>query len=191
VTGETAANDPRLMWQSQEKEHPIMSTEEIRRKGQIVQSRVRRNLIMAFVCGVLLLVICTIVIVELPSTFFRVIASAMIMMVSPITYETYYRIWSRHTLAPTAALKGCLTFYRSELQAQYRAAALMWRFLVPTLVFVFLMWRLWFRANPLVPRIVFPSVLLFILVERRRQIRNLKRKLAAVSEFEKESSPCS
>src|SRR5215471_16308580 len=101
MTGETAANDPRLMWQSQEKERPIMSAEEIRLTAQIVQSRVRRNLILAFACGVVLLVICTIIIVELPSTFFRIIASAMIMLVSPIAYETYYRIWSRQTLAPT------------------------------------------------------------------------------------------
>jgi hypothetical protein len=188
MTGETAANDPRLMWQSQEKEHPIMSAEEVRLKAQVVQSKVRRNLIVAFVCGVLLLVICTIVIVTLPSTFFRVIASAMIMLTSPIAYETYYRIWSRHTLAPNAALNGCLTFYRKELEAQYRAAALTWRFLVPSLFFVFLMWRLLFRTNPLVPRILFPSVLLFILFERRREIRNLKRKLAALSEFEGGSS---
>jgi len=188
MTGENIINDPRLIWQSQTKEHSIMPAEEIRLKVRIVQSRVRRNLILAFICGVLLLTVCMIVIVELPSTFFRVIATAMIMLASPVAYETYYRIWSRNSLAPSAALKGCLTFYRNELEAQYRAAALTWRFLVPTLVFVFLMWRLWFTTNPLVPRIIFPLILLFILFERRRQIRRLKRRLAALNEFESGSS---
>jgi hypothetical protein len=188
MTGENAINDPRLIWQSQTKEHSIMSAQEIRVKVKIVQSNVRRNLILAFICGVLLLTACMIVIVELPSTFFRMIATAMIMLASPVAYETYYRIWSRNTLAPGAALKGCLTFYRKELEAQYRAAALTWRFLVPTLVFVFLMWRLLFTTNTIVPRVIFPLILLFILFERRRQIRRLKRQLAALSEFEGGSS---
>jgi hypothetical protein len=189
MTGEGAINDPRVIWQSQKKEHSIMSAEEIRLKVRIVQSRTRRNLILAFICGVLLLAVCITVIIELPSTFFRVIASALIMLASPAAYETYYRIWSPTRLAPSAALEGCLTFYRRELEAQYRAAALTWRFLVPTLVFVFLMWRLLFTTNPLLPRIIFPSVLLFILFERRRQIRRLKPQLAALREFESGSSP--
>ena len=56
---ETPANDPRLMWQSQRRDHPVMSVEEVRVMAQKVHAKVRRNLIIAFVLGLLLLVLGT------------------------------------------------------------------------------------------------------------------------------------
>jgi len=185
---DTAADDSRRMWQSQRREHVIMSIEEVRFKAQTVQTAVRRNVIVALMFGALLLALCTLVIVTLPNTPARLIAAAIMALTLLLAFKAYDRIWPVHTLSPDAALKGCIEFYRKELQAQYSSLALTWRFLVPIVVFAFMTWNAVLRTNPLIPKILSPSVLVLILLLRRREARNLRRKLAELEEFERGAS---
>jgi len=181
-------NDPRMMWQSQRREHPGMPVEEVRIRAQIVHAKVRRNLLVAFVVGLLLLVLCTVLIVNRLSTPVRVLTGAMMVLTLVIAYKAWYRIWRPHTLSPDAALKGCLDFYRKELQAQYRSVALTWRFLVPTVFFAFLTWNAIFTTRAVVPRVLLSSVLVLTFFIRRREVRKFKHELARLDEFDKGNS---
>ena len=185
--GETPANDPRLMWQSQRRDHPVMSVEEVRVMAQKVHAKVRRNLIIAFVLGLLLLVLGTLAIAGGLATSLRVIIGAMMVVTVVAGYKAWYRIWPLHTLSADAALKGCLDFYRKELEAQYRSIALTWRFLVPAVVFTFLIWNAIFTTSALVPRILLPSVLVLTFFARHREVRRFKHKLVRLDEFEREN----
>ncbi len=185
---EIPADDPRRIWQSQTKEHAVMSIEEIQIWSRIAQSRVRRNLIMALVFGFLLLVFCVFAIVTIPYTPLRVIAAALMVLTPVGAYKAWYLIRSPQTLPPNAALKGCLEFYRQELRAQYRSVALMWRFVVPIVTLTFLTWNTILRTSPLLPKILLPSLLVLILALRRLEARKLRHKLAMLDAFEKESS---
>ena len=188
MMSENPANDPKLIWQSQTKEPAVMSIEEIRIRSRIAQARVRRNLIIAFILGFLLLVFCVFAIVTIPYTPLRVIAAALMVLTPVAAHQAWYRIWSPQTLSPNAALKGCLDFYRQELKAQYSSVALMWRFVVPIVTLAFLTWNAIFRTNSLVPKILLPSLLILILALRRHEARKLRHKLALLDAFEKESS---
>ena len=188
MTDETLANDPRLTWQKQRREHPVMPVEEVRIKAQAVQAKVRRNLVVAAVVGVLLLAVCTIALVESYYTPVKAIAAAMMVVTVAIAYQAYHRVWRLHTLPPDAALKGCLDFYRKELKAQYRSAALTWRLLAPVVAFTFLMWGAFFRTSSLLPKILLSSVLVLVLIVRQYEAQKLRRRLANLDEFEKDTS---
>jgi glucan phosphoethanolaminetransferase (alkaline phosphatase superfamily) len=185
---ETRANDVKLIWQRQRREHSMMSAEEVRVKAEAIQAKVRRNLVVAFVLGVLVLVFCTIAIAELNNIPRRLIAAAFIVLTCVIAYRAYDRLWSPPALSPSVALNACLEFYRAELKAQYRSIALVWRFLVPVVLFAFLTWNALFRTSPLAPRLALPAVLILILCGRRLAVRKFKQKLSALDEFEKEES---
>ena len=187
MMGETPANDPRLMWQSQRRDHPVMSVEEVRVMAQKVHAKVRRNVIIAFVLGLLLLVLGTLAIAGGLATSMQVIIGAMMVVTVVGGYKAWYRIWPLHTLSADAALKGCLDFYRKELEAQYRSIALTWRFLVPAVVFTFLIWNAIFTTSALVPRILLPSVLVLTFFARHREVRRFKHKLVRLDEFEREN----
>jgi len=184
----TDANDVKLIWQSQRREHSTMSTEELRVKAAQIQAKVHRNLIVAFVLGVFVLVFCTIAIAELKNAPGRLVAAAFIVLTCVITYRAYDRLWSRPTLSSSTALNACLEFYRAELKAQYRSIAVVWRFLVPIVLFAFLTWNVLFRTSPLVPRLALPAVLILILLGRRLAVRKYKQKVSALDEFEREES---
>src|SRR5262249_49603110 len=144
MTHDTPPNDPkdpRLVWQSQKREHPIMSSEEIRIRAGVVQSKVRRNLIAAFSIAILVLVLCGIFIGRSSSTPLRVLVAALMLLTFEVMYKTYSRMWRRHHLSPHIAFQGCLDFYRKQLESQYQALQLTWLFLVPVVVFAFLMWN--------------------------------------------------
>ena len=188
MTHDTPANDAISMWRSQEKEHPIMSAEEIRIRSEIIQTKIRRNLVVSFVFGLLCLALGALAVVHLRSTPARVATAAVMALTVTLAYTAYRRIWPLHTLSPNPALKDCLEFYRNELKAQYHSAELTLQFLAPIVVFVFLTWGLIIRTGPRVPRILLPSVLILILLVRRYEARRVKQKLAALEEFEKESS---
>jgi len=188
MTEGTSANDLKLIWQSQRREQSTMSAEEVRIKAEAIQAKVRRNILVTFVLGVLVLVFCTIAIAELNSTAIRVIAVSFIVLTSVIACRAYDRLWSPPVLSPNVALNDCLEFYRSELEAQYRSIAIVWRFLVPIALFLFLTWNALFRTSPLVPRLALPAVLVLILFWRRLAARSFRQKLSALDEFEKEGS---
>jgi len=185
--GETPANDPRLMWQSQRRDHPVMSVEEVRVMAQKAHAKVRRNLIIAFALGLLVLVLGTLAIAGGIATSVQVTIGAMMVVTVVAGYKAWYRIWPLHTLSPDAAFKGCLDFYRKELEAQYRSIALTWRFLVPAVVFMFMMWNAIFITDPLVPRVLLPSALVLTFFARHREVRKFKHKLARLDEFEREN----
>src|SRR5262245_48730479 len=187
MTEGTSANDLKLIWQSQRREQSSMSAEEVRIKAEAIQAKVR-NILVAFVLGVLVLVFCTIAIAELNSTAILVIAVSFIVLTSVIACRAYDRLWSPPVLSPNVTLNDCLEFYRSELEAQYRSIAIVWRFLVPIALFLFLTWNALFRTSPLVPRLALPAVLVLILFCRRLAARSFRQKLSALDEFEKEGS---
>ena len=95
----------------------------------------------------------------------------------------YDRLWSRSSLASDAALSGRLEFYR-QLGNQYRALAVIWRLLIPVVLFAFFSWNAFLGTSALLPRILLPSVLLLILFFRRLELRKYKQKLATLDEFE-------
>jgi hypothetical protein len=187
MSGETLANDPKQLWQSQQREYPIMTLQEIRTKTRIVQAKIRRNLILAFAVGLLLLVMSTIAILNVGYTPARVVTAAIMAMAVAHAYTAYRRMWPLHALSPDAALQGCVEFYRRELKAQYRSAALTWRFLVPIAVFALLSWNAIFRTSALLPKVLLPSVLIAILIVRRYEVRKLRGKLTALDALETES----
>jgi hypothetical protein len=165
-----------------------MSSEEIRMRADVVQSKVRRNLITAFSIGLLVLVLSGIFIGKSPSTPLRILVAALMLLTLEVIYKTYSRMWRRHRLSPDVAFQGCLDFYRKELESQYQALQLTWMFLVPVVVFAFLMWNDLLRVNAPYIRTLLPILLLAILFERRREARKINRRLAGLDAFEKEES---
>lgn len=188
MTHETPPTDPKLLWQNQRKEHSAMSLEEVRVKAHVVQLKARQSLIVSFVVGLLLAVVCLAAAVSFSLTPVRMIAAGIMVLTFVIMYKAYRRMWARYSLSPDAAMRGCLEFYRRELQIQYRSAQLIWRFLVPIIVFAFLMWRPLFRADGMALRVFLSSLLLLILFERRREARKVHQMLSALTDFEKENS---
>ena len=178
----------RIVWQSQRREHPVMSIEEIRMKAQAVHVKVRRDLIVGLAIAVVLSSFCITIAVHAGNTTFRLIAGAMAAVTIFIAYTTYKRYWPVHKLSPNAAVNGCVEFYRSELLAQYRSVALWWRFLAPLVIFAFIQWNALVRTSAIVPRAALPFVLVLILVLRRRVARTFRQKISALSAFEQQNS---
>lgn len=185
MTHETSA-DPKQMWQGQRREHPAMRLEEIRLKVQAVQAKVRRNLMISFGVSLLLLVLCFVAIRGITYTPVRLITGAMMLLTVVIGYIAYSKFWPATVSAPDNAAKGCLEFYRRELEAEYQLIALTWRLLVPVAAFGFMTWSAFFRTSPLVPRILFSALLVVIFVLRRYEVRKFKNKVAALDDFKKE-----
>jgi hypothetical protein len=175
------------IWQTQRREHTVMSESEVRVRSAMFQARVRRNLLLAFVLGLVLLVLCGIAIVQLRNLSPRVIAGAMAIVAAVITYKACQRICWPQTVSPDLGLSGCLEFYRKELTTEYRTLVLKWRLLVAIVLFLWLTAYSLFRG-PLPVRLLLPSSLLLILVVRRREAQKLKRELAALNAFEQEEA---
>lgn len=186
MSHEIPPNDPRLMWQSQSREQPVMSSEEIRIRAEVVQEKVRRNLIAAFAVGFVVLALCGIFVVTSRSTPVRLLVAGLMLLTVEAIYKAYSRLWRRHRLSPDTAFQGCLNFYRQELESQYQALQLTWLFLMPAVAFAYLMWNGLFRGSASFVRTLLPVLLLLILIERRREGRRINRKLRALDAFEKE-----
>jgi hypothetical protein len=185
---EPPANDPQVLWQNQRREHRGMSLEEVRIQAHVVQLKARQGLIVSFITGFLLAALCIALIIALPFTAARIVGGAILGLTLAIIYKAYRRMWSRYQLVADAAVTGCVEFYRRQLQTQYRSLQLIWRFVVPIVIFAFFLWGSVFRTNPLVARVLPPVVLLLIMFERRREARKINRMLAALAEFEKENT---
>jgi len=172
------------MWKSQRREHPVMSVEEIRLRVWTVQAKVRRNLIFASILGVLFLVFCAIAFANISYTSGRVILVVMMALTIPIAYRARRRLWPLHQLSGDTALKGCLDFYRTALEAQYRSRSLTWTFLVPIVVFSFFEFRGVVSVSATVWRIAFSALLIAVLVVRRVETRKLRHELASLEDPE-------
>jgi len=183
----TPANDPRLVWQGQGRERPLISVEELRLIAQIAGRKMWRNLVIASALTLLLLVMCSLALISFSSTPVRMLAAAMMLLTVVVVCKAWYRMW-RHTLSPNVASAGCVEFYRQELLAQYRSAAITWRLIMPVVIFAFLMWNAVFRTNLFVPKILLPSVLVLLFFVRRRNVRQLKRKLSILDTVEEKNS---
>jgi hypothetical protein len=164
-----------------------MSLEEVRLRARQTQSRVRRNLVVAFAFCILLLILGGLSIATMRSTTIRVLVGSIMAITAVIALRSYRRMWPRPP-ASNAAMKGCVTFYRDALQAQHRALELTWMFMVPATVFAFLTQEIVFRGIPFRSRIFLPVILLLILVERRLAARKIRRKLDALAAFENENA---
>jgi hypothetical protein len=179
-------NEPQEMWQGQRKEHPIMSLEEIRTKAGEAQSKVQRNLIVAYLLGSLVLVLGTLIIFRGGNIYMRLNEAAIVILTQVGIYTAYRRIWSRQMLSPESTNKGCVDFYRQELETQYRSLQLAWGYLITALVFAFLTVPISVRGYPRLPKILLSTVLLLILFERHREARKFNHKLSRLASFEGE-----
>jgi hypothetical protein len=188
MTHDNAIDAARIVWQSQRREHPVMSVEEIRMKAQAVHAKVRRDLVVGLAIAALLSSFCITIAVHAGNVTFRLISGAMAVVTLYIAYTAFRRFWPAHALSPNAAVQGCVEFYRSELQAQYRSVALWWRFLAPLVIFAFIQWNALVRTSAIVPRAALPFVLVLILVLRRRVARTFRQKISALSSFEQQNS---
>jgi hypothetical protein len=186
MTGDV--DEVRSVWQSQRREHPVMSIEDIRTRAHVTHLKAQMNFIIAIVLGLVLAAFCVTIIVNAGALWFRLIAAGFMLVSGILAFTTYKRFWPLHTLSSSAALKGCVEFYREELNAQYRSVALWWRFLVPIIIFAFIRWNALVRTSAVVPRTALPFLLIFILVVRRHVARTFSRKIAALAEFEEERS---
>jgi hypothetical protein len=185
MTGENPTDDPRILWQSQRTEHQAMSIEDVRAKADKVQAKVRRNLFVTFALALLLSPLFIQVVLHLPIRG-RIIASAVMALTLFAAYTTYNRLWRPQIVLPDMAMKGCLEFYRTELVSEYRSIALIWRFLIPTVIFLFVMWGAIFDRSRLSGRVILSTALILILLMRRLEFRKLKQKLATLDQFESE-----
>src|SRR6185295_5654110 len=131
---------------------------ETRTTAEQLQARVRRNLILAFVLGIVLLIACAISAVNQHYNIPRLIAAAMIIPISASIYLTGRRIWSRGGTSHGEAASPCLEFYRKHLCDHHRAISLKWRLAVPTVLFLWLAAALIGRSF-LILRVLFPSLL--------------------------------
>jgi hypothetical protein len=185
---ENPHEDPQLLWQSQKKEYPMLSIEDIRSRVQAAQVAIRRNQIVTFVIGGLLLAVSVVAIVNIPRASARTIGAGIIMLTLVLAYLIYSRMWARHAPSLDASVKGCISFYRKELEAQYRAVQLTWRLLVALAVFAFLTSNAVLRSNPLIPKILVLLVLILSVIVRHKEKREINRRLTALEAFEKNNS---
>ena len=179
-------DDLSVIWQNQGRDHTTIPEEEVRAMADEFQTRVRRNLILAFVLSLVLLVLCAIALVKIRYVSARVIVVALMILISAITHKTYKKILWPQIVSPDMGLSACLAFYRKELGVQYRTFVLKWRLVVATVLFLWLTWNSLVVRSRLVLRIVLPSLLVLIFFIRRREAQQLKHEFAALNAFEKE-----
>jgi hypothetical protein len=185
MTRDTPVNDARIIWQSIQKEHSVMSLEEIRIRAQDAHSKVQRNLLAALGLGVLVLVLSSIAVLHIPYWSARITAGALMVLTAAAVYSAYRRMWRPHA-PPAVAAAGCVAFYRTELEAQHRSLQVTWRLLAAAAVLSFFAGSGWLHATGINARIVIPAVLIAIIIERRYHAFQIKRKLTALSAFERE-----
>jgi hypothetical protein len=184
-------NDAKQIWQAQERKHTILSVELVRAKALAVQKKARRTLAVTIALGILLLIAGAIALVEVQRP--RLITGALMIVVVVAVWSAYSRISAPAVLAADAALKDCVRFYRRELQSQYRnafgSAGLTWRFAAALAIYAAITANLWARSlGPFIVRILIPTLLLLLIVVRRWEAMRFKRELAALDEFERETS---
>jgi hypothetical protein len=184
MTHESPPPDAKQIWQSQRREHPIMSIEEVRIKANMAQMRVRRNLIAVLVFATVLLIFGTIAIVQLPGA--RPIVVSMMVIVLIVAFQAYRRVSSSQPLPADAALTACTAFYRKELESR----AIPPSSLILTLIIygwaAFVSWNIWAHGiGPLGVRILVPFLLGLSLFLRLREAHRIKKELKALDEFQK------
>jgi len=178
----------KVIWQRQKKEHSTMSLEEVRIRAYVLRERVRHNLIVAFILGGLVIGLSASVAVKFAPLSMRIVSGAILALTVFAIYNAYSRVWLRPAPPFDAAIAGCVSFYRRELEAQHRSLQLTWRLLVPVLVFAFITRHAVLQSIPVNARILIPALLLLVMFERRREARKINRKLRALDGFESDRS---
>lgn len=185
---QTPADRAPNVWQSIGKEHTTMSIEEVRIHAYLVNSKVRRNIIVTCVLAGLVLVLGGITITRIGMTPVRLTTAALMALAVVAVYGVCVRMWPRQLLSPDAAAQGCVTFYRSALEAQHRSLQVTWRFLALIVVFAFLVRNAVLQWIPGNARVASVAILAVILLERRYQAHKVRRSLKALGAFEQEQS---
>jgi hypothetical protein len=176
--------DASLIWQSQSKEYSAMTLEDIQNKAAVAQARIRRNLILTFVIGVVVLALCAITIVTIPMTGLRMITAGVMFFVVLIARNAYVRLVSSENLPRRVAFDACLDYYRNELWLQYRAVYVRWRLLVPLVIFLWFSWKSFDAVHSYqVMRIVLPAVLVAVFLIRHVEIRKMRHELSALDDL--------
>ncbi len=189
MSKEMAPNDARTIWQNQRKEETAMPVEELRLRAFTLQTKVRRNLIVTIVFGVVLLILSAFAIMRVPSTSPRVITVLLMALISLVVYRAYKAFTAPYTLPADSTADACLDFYRRELTAQHRAIAFTWWHSLPEIALLIVIIRMSLGAafRYEVARILLPLFFGVLLLARYWKARKLKHELAALNVFEKES----
>jgi hypothetical protein len=190
MKAEIPPDDPRLIWQNQRREHTSMSVDEARLRAYGLQTKIHRNLIVTIATGFVLLVAAAMMITSHRPTPTRLIIAVLMLFIVITINRAYRAFWSTETLPDDATPSACLDFYRSELTAQYRAAALTWRRVLPEVtVLVLLIWfssRAAFRFSK--ASVLIPAFWALVLAGRYWRAYRLKRELRTLDSFEKEDN---
>jgi hypothetical protein len=183
-------NDPRSIWQSQEKEHSSMSVAEVRDRALTMQTKVRRNLVVTMVFGGVLLILSAVAMARMPYSTSKLITALVMLLIVALIYRAARVFRSPEALTGDAGLNACLDFYRRELTVQYRAAGGSWStFILEIVLFLLAVWisiraDLRFEAA----RILLPALFGFLLLTRYLKARKLKRELRQLDAFGKENN---
>jgi hypothetical protein len=176
--------DARLIWQSQSREYSAMTLEDIQNNATAVRARIRRNLVLTFLVGIVVLALCAITIATIPITGVRVITVGIMFFVVLIVRNAYLRLGAANDLPRRAALDACLDFYRHELWLQYRAVYVRWRLLVPLVIFLWFSWKAFDAVYSYqVMRVILPAVLVAVLFIRHFEIRKMRHEMSALDDL--------
>ncbi len=180
--------EPQRIWQNQRTEQREVALADLRLRASVAQLKVRRNLFVSIGLITLLFALCMVTLGAVSMAPVRMIAGAMMVLVTLIAVNAYQRFSETRTLRQNAGEHACLRFYRRVLLAQYRSLSLRWHLVIPCVVFLWLTWRLIdVRSSHFVMRTLLPASLAVTILMRRREVTKLKRELASVSAFEQEN----
>jgi hypothetical protein len=188
MKAEIPPNDPRLIWQSQRREHSSMSVEEIRLRAYSLQTKIHRNLIVTIAVGFSLLVASAMMMVSHRATPTRLILAVLMVFIVVIINRAYRAFWSPDTLPDDATPSACLDFYRRELTAQHRSIAPTWRRELPEIASLILIVLFSFRATFRYPHIsvLLPVFWALVLSGRYWKAHKINRELGTLDSFQKE-----
>lgn len=183
-------NDPRSIWQRQEKEHTSMSVAEIRLRAFTMQTKVRRNLAVTMVFGGVLLILSAVAMARMPYNMSKLVIAVVMLLILTLIYRAARIFRSTEALPQDAGLNACLDFYRRELTVQYRAAGGSWTtFILEIVLFALAVWvSIHATLRYDAARILLPALFGFALLARYLKARKLKRELRQLDAFGKENN---
>ena len=188
--------DPQKIWQDQPKEAIRMSLDEIRRKAQALQNKVRLTALAGVVIGLGLSIFFAVAVARARGVMPRLGLGVLIVWGLYGAYQAY-RMWPG-SLAPDATFGTSLEFYRRELERRRDQVRDAWRMpylwlLFAGIAFLVAPALIGTRSNPrlLVNAIPFFVLLFAWLIAfiniRKRDLRNLGREIDELKALQRES----
>ena len=122
------------LWQGQNPEPFRISLEEIRRKAEKLQKRVRWRNLREYVSCLVAIAVCMPWLWKLPNPIMRLGSGVMIVSMLYVIWQLYRRGSSREITG------DCLEFHRRELERQRDAVASIWRWYLGPMVPPIVIW---------------------------------------------------